>query len=68
MIPRILFYKHTIQNTSVSTLIVDKRCHYIKSSRILLQITNIVKNITGLGFTGDEIVNHLISFSIAMAL
>ena len=65
---RILSYKGTTKNTSVNVVLVGKRCHYIRAPEMYEHITNTVNNTTGLGFTGDDVGNHSIRSSLAMAL
>ena len=65
---RILSYKGTTKNTFVNAVVVGKQCHYIKAAEMYEHITNTVNITTGLGFTGEDVGNHSIRSSLAMAL
>ena len=65
---RVLSYKGTTKNTTVNAVMIGKRCHYIKADEMYKHITHTVNTTTGLGFTGDDVGNHSIRSSLAMAL
>ena len=65
---RILSYKGTTKNTPVNAVVVGKQRHYIKADEMYEHIVNTVNTTTGLGFTGDDVGNHSIRSSLAMAL
>ena len=56
------------ENTSVNVVLVGKQCHFIQAPEMYKHITNTVNNITGLGFTGDDVSNHSIRSRLAIAL
>ena len=68
IIQRILSYDGSSENTSVNAILIGKKKHYIKSNEMFTHIKNTVNNMTGLGFTGDEVGTHSIRSSLAMAL
>ena len=68
IVQRILQYKGSSENTSVNVFLISERIIYLKSSQMLKQIRHTVNNMSGLGFTGEEVGTHSIRASLAMAL
>ena len=52
----------------MNAMVVGKKRYYIKAAEMFEHIVNTVHIIPGLRFTGDDVGNHSICSSLAMAL
>ena len=68
IISRILQYKGTSKDTGVNAVLVGKTIHFITRDEMMRHLKHTVNNMTGLGFTGDDVGTHSIRSSLAMAL
>ena len=68
IVQRILQYKGSSEHTSVNAIFIGGKLRYVTSGEMLKQIKHTVDNMTGLGFTGDDVGTHSIRASLAMAL
>ena len=65
---RILSYEGTSGTTAVNIFKVCKEFGYVTRDDMLQHLRHTVDNMTGLGFTGEEVGTHSIRSSLAMAL
>ena len=68
IVQRISSYKGSSENTSVNAIFIGGKINYITSDQMFKQIRHTVNNMSGLGFTGEEVGTHSIRASLAMAL
>ena len=68
IISRILHYKGTSKDTDVNAVLGEKILLYISRDEMMSHLQPTVNNMTGFGFTGEDVGTHSIKSSLAMAL
>ena len=68
IILRIMSYKGSTDKSPVNTVRTGKTNKYVTRKEMLQHLRHTVNNMTGLGFTGDDVGTHSIRSSLAMAL